>query len=80
MVYATTAIPIGVYDLNRLASMGMGHRAADVGAGYTYLNERIGLEWSAVVGLTYNFITPYIHYRSGTDVHLVWAISRYVSE
>jgi hypothetical protein len=80
MVYATTAIPVGVYDPNRLASMGLGHWAADAGAGYTYLNEQVGFEWSAVVGLTYNFINPYTQYRSGTDVHLDWAISPYLSE
>src|SRR5262245_21083270 len=54
MVYATTGIPVGVYDPTRLASMGLGHWAADAGAGYTYLNEQIGFEWSAVAGL----ITP----------------------
>src|SRR5499433_1077175 len=28
MVYATTEVPVGVYDPSRLASMGLGHRAA----------------------------------------------------
>src|SRR5215471_4759370 len=40
MVYATTGVPVGVYDPTRLASMGLGHWAADAGAGYTYLNEQ----------------------------------------
>jgi hypothetical protein len=80
MVYATTAIPVGVYDPNRLASMGLGHWAADAGAGYTYLNEQVGFEWSAVVGFTYNFLNPYTQYRSGVDVHLDWAISPYLSD
>ena len=70
MVYATTAIPVGVYDPTRLAAMGSGHWAADAGAGYTYLNEQVGFEWSAIVGFTYNFINPYTQYRSGVDVHL----------
>jgi hypothetical protein len=64
----------------RLASMGTGHWAADAGAGYTYLNEQVGFEWSAVVGFTYNFINPYTQYRSGIDAHLDWAISPYLSE
>ena len=75
MVYATSAIPVGVYDPTRLATMGSGHWAADAGVGYTYLNEQVGFEWSAVVGFTYNFINPYTQYRSGVDVHLDWAIS-----
>ena len=80
MVYATTAIPVGVYDPTRLAAMGSGHWAADAGAGYTYLNEQVGFEWSAIVGFTYNFINPYTQYRSGVDVHLDWAISPVLTE
>ena len=80
MVYATAGVPVGVYDPNRLASMGLGHWAADAGAGYTYLNEQAGFEWSAVVGFTYNFINPYTQYRSGIDAHLDWAISPYLTE
>ena len=60
--------------------MGLGHWAADAGAGYTYLNEQIGFEWSAVAGLTYNFINPYTQYQSGIDAHLDWAISPYLSD
>jgi hypothetical protein len=80
MVYATAAVPVGVYDPTRLATMGLGHWATDAGAGYTYLNEQVGFEWSAVVGLTYNSINPYTQYRSGIDAHLDWAISPYLSE
>jgi hypothetical protein len=80
MVYATASAPVGIYDLTRLAAMGSGHWSADAGAGYTYLNEQVGFEWSAVVGFTYNFINPYTQYRSGVDVHLDWAISPYLSD
>ena len=67
MVYATAGVPVGVYDPTRLATMGLGHWATDAGAGYTYLNEQVGFEWSAVVGFTYNSINPYTQYRSGID-------------
>ena len=80
MVYATAGIPTGAYDPTRLAALGLGHWAADAGAGYTYLNEKAGVEFSAVFGLTYNFINPYTQYRSGNDAHLDWALSPYVSE
>jgi hypothetical protein len=80
MIYAATGIPVGVYDPTRLASIGLGHWAADGGAGYTYLNEAAGFEWSAVAGLTYNFINPYTQYQSGVDAHLDWAISPYLSK
>ena len=80
MVYATASAPVGIYDPTRLAAMGSGHWSADAGAGYTYLNEQVGFEWSAVVGFTYNFINPYTQYRSGVDVHLDWAISPILTE
>jgi hypothetical protein len=71
---------VGAYQPTRLSALGIGHWGADAGAGYTYLNEQAGFEWSAVVGITYNFINPYTHYQSGTDAHLDWAISPYLSE
>ena len=80
MLYATAGAPVGAYDPTRLASMGLGHWATDAGVGYTYLNEQVGFEWSAVVGFTYNFINPYTQSRSGIDAHLDWAISPYLTE
>ena len=80
MLYATAGVPVGVYDPTRLAAMGLGHWSADGGAGYTYLNEQVGFEWSVVVGLTYNSINPYTQYRSGIDAHVDWAISPYLTE
>ena len=80
MVYATTGIPVGAYNLNRLSALGLGHWAADAGGGYTYLDEKAGFEWSAVVGFTYNFINPLTQYRSGVDAHLDWAVSPYLTD
>jgi hypothetical protein len=80
MVYATTGIPVGAYSPTRLAALGLGHWAVDGGVGYTYLDEKAGLEVSAIFGLTYNFINPYTQYTSGTDAHLDWAISPYLND
>jgi hypothetical protein len=80
MVYATTGIPVGAYQLNRLSALGIGHWAADGGVGYTYLNEKAGIEGSVVFGLTYNFINPSTQYQSGTDAHLDWALSPLVTD
>src|SRR5262245_60188790 len=38
MVYITGDIPVGAYDPNRLANLGIGHGAIDAGGGYTYFN------------------------------------------
>ena len=80
MVYGTTGIPVGAYDINRLSAMGLGHWAVDGGVGYTYYNEKAGFEFSAVSGLTYNFVNPYTDYRSGVDWHLDWSLSPFVSD
>jgi hypothetical protein len=80
MVYATAGIPVGLYNTDRLAALGLGHWSVDGGAGYTYYNEKAGIEFSAVAGLTYNFINPYTQYRSGDDFHLDLSFSPYVSE
>ena len=80
MLYGTTGIPVGAYDINRMSAIGLGHWAVDGGVGYTYYNEKAGVEWSVVTGLTYNFINPYTDYRSGIDWHVDWSLSPYVSE
>lgn len=79
MLYATTGIPVGAYQLTRLSALGLGHWAVDGGVGYTYLNDTAGIEGSVVFGLTYNFINPYTQYQSGSDAHLDWAISPYLN-
>jgi hypothetical protein len=80
MVYATSGIPTGAYDTTRLSNLGIGHWAIDSGGGYTYLNEKAGFEWSAVLGFTYNFINPYTQYQNGIDAHLDWAVSPYLTD
>jgi hypothetical protein len=80
MTYLTGNIPVGIYDRARLSNIGIGHGALDGGAGYTYLNEQTGYEFSAVAGLTYNFVNPATQYQSGIDVHLDWGASRYVTK
>lgn len=80
MVYLTADIPVGAYDAKRLSNIGIGHGAIDAGAGYTYLGQKTGHEFSAVAGLTYNLENPQTNYRNGIDSHLDWAASRFLSE
>ena len=79
MVYLTGDIPVGAYDAKRLSNIGIGHGAIDAGAGYTYLGQKTGHEFSAVAGLTYNLENPQTNYRNGIDSHLDWAASRFLS-
>jgi hypothetical protein len=80
MTYLTGNVPVGAYDRSRLSNIGIGHGALDGGAGYTYYNEQTGYEFSAVAGLTYNFINPSTQYQNGIDVHLDWGASRFLTK
>jgi hypothetical protein len=80
MVYASGDIPVGDYNPNRLANLGIGHGAIDAGAGYTYFNPVTGNELSGIGGFTYNFINPDTNYQSGIDFHFDWGISHFMSK
>ena len=80
MTYATGDIPVGDYNSNRLANIGLGHGAIDGGGGYTYLNPMTGHEFSAVVGFTYHFRNPDTGVQSGVDFHLDWGASKFLSK
>jgi hypothetical protein len=80
MAYLTGDIPVGSYDQDRLANFGIGHGAIDLGAAYTYLNHKTGLEFSTTLGFTYNFQNTDTNYTNGVDSHLDWALSQFLSE
>jgi hypothetical protein len=80
MVYGTGDIPVGDYNSSRLANLGIGHGAVDGGVGYTYLDPASGHEFSAVVGLTYNFIDSATQYQNGLDAHLDWGASQFLNK
>ena len=78
--YVTGDIPLGTYNRTSLASIGIGHAALDAGGGYTYLNNTTGLEFSGVLGATYNWINSQTNYKNGIDSHLDWSVSQFLSQ
>jgi hypothetical protein len=80
MAYAAANVPVGGYDPSRLATTGLGYWAVDGGAGYTYFDEATGREFSAVLGITYNFMNPNTAYQTGIDLHLDLSASQYLSD
>jgi hypothetical protein len=80
MVYGTGDVPLGQYSSKSLANLGIGHGAADGGAGYTYLDLENGREFSSVAGFTYNLKNNSTNYQNGGDFHLDWGISQFLSE
>ena len=80
MTYVTGDIPVGTYSATSLSSIGIGHAAMDAGGGYTYLNNTTGLEFSSVVGATYNWMNNQTNYKNGIDSHLDWSVSQFLSQ
>jgi hypothetical protein len=80
MTYLTGNIPVGAYDANRLANLGLGHGAIDWGVAYTYLNPQTGWEFSAATGFTYNFRNPDTDYQNGIDWHVDWGASYFITK
>ena len=80
MGYLDGNIPAGSYSVSRLATVGLGRWAIDGGAGYTYFKEETGREFSAVLGLTYNFMNASTAYQSGIDLHLDLSASQFLTD
>ena len=64
MTYITGNIPVGSYDPNRLTNLGLGRQVIDAGGAYTYLNPQSGYEFSATLGVTYNFENTHTQYQA----------------
>jgi hypothetical protein len=77
--YLMLGVPVGSYQVGRLANLGINHWSVDTGGGYTYFNQKNGREFSALAGLTYNFENPDTDYRNGVDAHLDWGASQFLS-
>ena len=80
MTYVTGDIPVGAYQSDRLANMGLGHWVIDAGGGYTYFNPQTGHEFSGVLGFSYNFVNPATQYQSGVDMHFDWGASQFLTK
>jgi hypothetical protein len=80
MAYTQISVPVGSYEVGRLANLGANHWSLDSGGGYTYLDQKKGHEASVVAGLTYNFENPDTDYQNGVDSHLDWGVSQFLSE
>ncbi|WP_335337550.1 SphA family protein [Bradyrhizobium japonicum] len=80
MTYITGDIPVGAYQSDRLANLGLGHWAIDAGGGYTYFDQKTGHEFTGVLGFTYNFVNPATQYQSGVDMHFDWGASQFLTK
>src|SRR5688572_26337946 len=80
LAYLNAGIPVGAYQVGRLANIGINHWSVDAGGGYTYLDTEKGREFSVVSGLTYNFENSDTNYKNGIDGHIDLAASQFLNE
>jgi len=80
LAYVAGDVPVGDYQSNRLANLGIGHGAIDAGGGYTYFNPQTGHEFSGVLGFTYNFTNTATDYQNGVDMHFDWGASQFLTK
>jgi hypothetical protein len=80
MTYITGNLTTGRYDPTRIANLGIGHNAIDAGGAYTYLNQKTGFEFSATLGLTYNFKNEHTQYQNGVNMHLDLGASQFLTK
>lgn len=69
-LYSSLFIPVGSYEVGRLANTGSNRWGLDIGTGFTMANFSRGRELSGVWGFTFNDKNPDTGYKSGTETHL----------
>jgi len=65
--------PTGFWERGNLANAGFNRWGIDNAAAFTWLDAEIGLEISAMAGITYNWENPTTNYKSGSEFHLEYA-------
>ena len=70
-------MPVGAYDHKQHANGGIGRRVLDLG--YSYLDQKNGREFSATMGMTYNFDNNTM-FRKGIGSQLDWGVTYFLSE
>ncbi|MBP2312639.1 SphA family protein [Azospirillum soli] len=72
--------PVGNYREGALANISFNRWATDVTGAVTWLDTERGLDLSGAIGVTFNGENPATNYRTGTELHLEWAASQYLSK
>ncbi|MGY2050692.1 SphA family protein [Methylobacterium sp. JK268] len=73
-------VPSGSYETGQLSNFSLNRPALDLSGALTYLDPVLGYELSVVPGITFNWINPATQYLTGTEFHLEWSASKYLSK
>ena len=72
--------PSGSFENGQLSNIALNRPALDLSVALTYLDPVLGYELSVVPGITFNWINPATRYLTGTEFHLEWSASKYLSK
>lgn len=73
-------MPSGSFENGQLSNIALNRPAIDFSGALTYLDPVLGYELSVVPGITFNWINPATQYLTGTEFHLEWSASKYLSK
>ncbi|WP_407525953.1 SphA family protein [Methylobacterium oryzisoli] len=73
-------VPSGSYESGQLSNISLNRPAIDLSGALTYLDPVLGYELSVVPGVTFNWINQATQYLTGTEFHLEWSASKYLSK
>ncbi|GJE31911.1 SphA family protein [Methylobacterium oxalidis] len=73
-------VPSGSFQNGQLSNIALNRPALDLSGALTYLDPELGYELSVVPGITFNWINPATQYLTGTEFHLEWSASKYLSK
>ncbi|MCF4129824.1 SphA family protein [Methylobacterium sp. SyP6R] len=73
-------VPSGSYQPGQLSNVALNRPALDLSGALTYLDPVLGYELSVVPGITFNWVNPATQYLTGTEFHLEWSASKYLSK
>lgn len=73
---ASVNTPVGQYNEGALANISFHRWAGDLTLAATWLDPTLGVDISGAVGITFNGMNPVTQYRTGTEFHAEWALSK----
>jgi len=76
---AMVNVPVGHYRKGSMANLSFNHWAADFSVAVTWFDPSKGWDVSGVAGVTINGRNSATNYRSGHELHLEAAVSKYLS-
>jgi hypothetical protein len=67
---ALVNVPIGIYNEGEIANISFHRWGVDLTGAFTWFDPKIGFDFSAAIGITFNGENPSTDYRTGDEFHL----------